>query len=304
MTLISDPSTSHDIDTSLPEVGPDGSRIPRLDSSVTVFCLGVALCLGGWFIPIGFRFVMLPLALWVPGHAIVSAAFGRHLDFGGFRRIGLSMALTLAAYPLTALSGLVLGFYWLKSTVIVGTFIVVSLCAAIIWRREQLDAAGRTEAPDRLEDPAEVGASRIRWSELILPFSSIALALVIGWASLFVFPRKAPDAYSSIALEGTWALTAHAVPANPANEVTVTYRIDNRTPQVQEYVVRSAVVDGPDWGTASVAIEPGEAYVGTVTGPIAAGSCRSRLEIDMDVLGDDEDHFPLAVFFRDSTIDC
>ena len=45
MTLISDPSTTHDVDTTLPSIEPDGSRIPRLDSSVTVFLLGVVLVL-------------------------------------------------------------------------------------------------------------------------------------------------------------------------------------------------------------------------------------------------------------------
>lgn len=304
MTLISDPSTTHDIDTSLPPLEPVGSRIPRLDSAITVFALGVVLCLGGWFIPEGARFVMLPLAFWVPGHAFVSAAFGQHLDVGGFRRIGLEMAITLTSYPLIALSGLVLGFYWLKSTVIIGTLLLVSLCSAVIWRREQLEARGRVEEPDRLEEPAEVGASRIRWSELVLPFSSISLALLIAAASLVVFPRKAPDPYNAIALEGTWALAAHAVPANPSNDVSVTYRIDNRTTEVQEYVVRSGIVDGPEWETQVVAIEPGEFYIGTATGRIAEDRCRSRLEIDMDVVGDDEDHFPLALFFRDSTIEC
>ncbi|MEM1335616.1 MAG: DUF1616 domain-containing protein, partial [Actinomycetota bacterium] len=245
-----------------------------------------------------------PLAAFVPGHAIVCAVFGDHLDFGGFRRVGLSMALTLAAYPMMALAGIVVGRYWTHGTVVGGTFLLTVGCAFVQWRREVRTAEGRTAEPDRIEEPAEVGPSRIRISELILPGISIGLALLIAWASISVFPRKAPDEFSSIALEGTWALTARAVPANPSNDVSVTFRIDNETTSVQEYVVRSAIVDGPGWETKTQVLEPGQAWVDTVSGRIAEGRCRSRLEIDMEVVGDAEDHFPLAVFFRDSTIEC
>lgn len=304
MTMTSEPSS---IDTSvddLPSLEPDGTRINWLTSSVAVFSLGLVLCVGAWLIPESYRFVLWPLAMFVPGHAIVTAVFGDHLDFGGFRRVGLSMALTLAAYPLVALSALIVGRRWTEGTVLVGSFLLISACAATIRRREVRAQYGRTDAPDRTEEPAEVGSSRIRLSELVLPGFSIGLALLIAWASLFVFPRKAPDEFSSIALEGTWALTARSVPANPSRDVAVTFRIDNETTTVQEYVVTSGIVDGPDWETKSQVLEPGQAWVDTVSGRVAPGRCRSRLEIDMTVVGDPEDHFPLAVFFRDSTIEC
>ncbi len=307
MTLTSDPRPSADpsvADDDLPSIEPEGTRIDWLTSSWSILTLGVVLCSGALLIPAEFRFVMWPLAMYVPGHAIVTAVFGDHLDFSGFRRVGLSMALTLAAYPMLALAGLVVGRYWTRGTIVGGTFLLVSACAFVVWRREQRAAAGLVDEPDQVEEPAEVGSSRIRITELILPTCSIGLALLIAWASLFVFPRKAPDEFSSIALEGTWALTARAVPANPSRDVEVTFRIDNETTQVQEYVVRSGIVDGPEWETKTQILEPGQAWVSTVAGRIAEDRCRSRLEIDMEVVGDDEDHFPLAVFFRDSTIEC
>ena len=94
------------------------------------------------------------------------------------------------------------------------------------------------------------------------------------------------------------------MPANPSNDVSVTFRVDNETTQVQEYVIRAGIVDGPGWETKRQVLEPGQAWVDTVSGRIAEDRCRSRLEIDMEVVGDSEDHFPLAVFFRDSTIEC
>lgn len=288
----------------LPSIEPEGSEFHWLTSWMTVLGLGLLLCAGGLLIPIEYRFVMWPLAVFFPGHAIVCAVFGDHLDFGGFRRVGLSMALTLAAYPMMALAGIVVGRYWTHGTVIGGTFILTAGCAFVVWRREQRALLGRVAEPDRVEEPAEVGPSRIRISELFLPGASILLSLLIAWASLSIFPRKAPDAFSSIALEGTWALTARAVPANPSNDVSVTFRVDNETTQVQEYVIRSGIVDGPGWETKRQVLEPGQAWVDTVSGRIAEDRCRSRLEIDMEVVGDDEDHFPLAVFFRDSTIEC
>ena len=288
----------------LPSLDPDGREFHWLTSWMAVLGLGLVLCAGGVFIPVEYRFVMWPLAVFVPGHAIVCALFGDHLDFGGVRRVGLSMALTLAAYPMMALTGLVLGRTWTHATVIAGTLILTLGCAFVVRRRTVRTRQGWASEPGRVEEAAEVGPSRVRISELLLPGASIGLALLIAWASVSVFPRKAPDAFSSIALEGTWALTARAVPANPSNDVSVTFRVDNETNRAQEYIIRSGIVDGPEWETKRQILEPGQAWVDTVSGRVADGRCRARLEIDMEVVGDREDHFPLAVFFRDSTIEC
>ncbi|MEO0492529.1 MAG: DUF1616 domain-containing protein [Actinomycetota bacterium] len=307
MTLTSGPRPPADETVTpddLPSLEPEGTELHWLTSSVAILVLGLVLCAGGLFIPIEYRFVLWPLAVFVPGHAIVCAVFGDHLDFGGFRRVGLSMALTLAAYPMMALTGIVVGRYWTHGTVVGGTLLLTVACAFVQWRREVRAEQGLVAEPDRREEPAEVGPSRLRVTELLLPGGSIVLALLIAWASITVFPRKAPDEFSSISLEGTWALTARAVPANPSNDVSVTFRIDNETTRVQVYVVTAAIVDGPGWETKTQILEPGQAWVDTVSGRIADGRCRSRLEIDMEVVGGDEDHFPLAVFFRDSTIEC
>ena len=182
-----------------------------------------------------------------------------------------------------------------------GTIFLCTLCAAVIHRR-----TGRENIDHEAAVVAEAAPEGLllRARELIVPFAAMAAALTIVWGSVHVLPRKAPDAFSSISLDGTWALTARAVPANPSRDVEVTYRIDNKTPRTQEYAVSASIVDGPEWSATTVTIEAGASWVGTVSGRIMADSCRSRLEIDMMVVGDPEDHFPLAVFFRDSTLEC
>jgi len=287
------------------DTAPDEGRLmPHFDSAVAVFALGLVLATGGLLLPTSVRWIMWPLAMTVPGHAIISAAFGRHLDFSGFRRAGLTAAMTLVAYPLLALTGLVLGLRLTHLSVVLSTAVLTSGCAGVILRRERSEAVLGIDHPEQLEEPPEVGSSRIRLSELIIPTLAIGTSMLIALASISVFPRKAPDEFSSIALEGTWALAAHVVPADPGRDITVSFRIDNETTRRQEYIVRAAMVDGPDWSTRTRILEPGQAWVDTVGGRVTPGSCRSRLEIDMEVVGDPEDHFPLAVFFRDNTIDC
>ncbi|MEM7142708.1 MAG: DUF1616 domain-containing protein [Actinomycetota bacterium] len=271
---------------------------PSLSSAITILVLGTVLALGGFFLPTGIRWVMWPLAMIVPGHAVVCAVFGHDLDFGGFRRAGLSAALTLICYPLIALTALVLGFRLTATVVSVGTFLLCAGCAAIVHRRERRDRA----APTVPVEP-RVGR-RLQVAELLVPGGAIVGSMLIVLASLQLFPRQPAEEFSVIALAGTWALTARAVPANPSRDVEVTYRIENRTGRVQEYEITAGIVDGPQWTGAAVAIEPGATWVGTTVGRALEDSCRSQLEIDMRVIGDAEDHFPLKIFLRDSTIDC
>ncbi|MFT5202174.1 MAG: hypothetical protein ACI9C1_001559 [Candidatus Aldehydirespiratoraceae bacterium] len=98
--------------------------------------------------------------------------------------------------------------------------------------------------------------------------------------------------------------TARGVPADPARYVTVTFRVDNQTVSTQEYEVRSAIKDGPECTGNVVASKSGESLIGSTTGGAMEDSCRPRFEIDMSVVHNSEDHFPLAVFVSDSTIRC
>ena len=271
-----------------------------IDRARTIVFLGSIMCLGVLVLPPVVRWVMLPLAFTLPGHALVVAIFGQQLEFGGFRRVGLSAAMTLVVYPLFALTALVAGARWTETTVVVSTMLLIGGCAAVIARRKVRAQRG----VPRIEPRSEAYEVTIPGRDLVVPALAIGLSVLITWASVSVLPRKPLDEFSSIALDGTWALTARAVPVDPERTTVVQFRVTNETTSELSYVVTAGIVDGPDWTGATETLAPGATWIGEAEGQALAGSCRSKLEIDMHVVDDQTNHYPLAVYFRDQTISC
>jgi hypothetical protein len=89
----------------------------------------------------------------------------------------------------------VLGFGLTATVVSLGTFVLCTGCAGIVWRRERHEAL--TNAND-LESGAPRVGRRLQLAELVVPFGAVLLSMLIALASLSVFPRKAPDDFNSM----------------------------------------------------------------------------------------------------------
>jgi len=283
------------------QVSLDKDGFFPVDRARSLLVMAALLTLGSTLLPTSVRWIMVPLAFALPGHAIVCATFGRHLEFGGVRRVGLSIAITLTTYPIIALTALVLEMRMTKTVVVAGTDILIGGCAAVVARRASLRRRGLSE-PEPVSDHYADATIRVR--ELLIPGSAMVAAIVVVFASVVVLPRRLPDEYSSIALDGTWALVSRAVPVEPGHPIEVQFQVVNKTREVHDYTVSGQIVEGPAWSSVTKRLQPNEVWKDTVTGEAKSGSCRSRLNISMTVTGDAVAHSPLAVFLRDRSIQC
>jgi len=272
-----------------------------LDRARSLLVMAALLTLGATLLPTSVRWLTLPLAFALPGHAMVCAIFGRHLEFGGVRRAALSIALTLTSYPIIALTALVFEMRMTKFVVVGGTDVLVGGCAAIVARRAWLRRRGVGE-PDPVSN--QYADATIRFRELIIPGAAMITAILVVLASVVVLPRRLPDEYSSIALDGTWALASRVVPVDPGRSIEVQFEVTNRTREVHNYTVSGQVADGPAWSSVTKRLQPQEVWNGTVSGQAKKGSCRSRLNIELSVTGESITHSPLAVYLSDRSIQC
>jgi len=272
-----------------------------IDRARSLLVMAALLTLGATLLPTSVRWLTVPLAFALPGHAMVCAIFGRHLEFGGVRRAALSIAITLTTYPIIALIALVLEMRMTKFVVVVGTDILIGGCSAVVARRASLRRRGLAE-PEPVSEHYADASIRIR--ELLIPGTAMAAAVLVVLASVVVLPRRLPDEYSSIALDGTWALASRAVPVDPGRSIEVQFQVVNKTREVHDYMVSGQVVDGPTWTTATKRLQPDEIWKGTVSGQAKTGSCRSRLNVELSVTGETAAHSPLAVFLRDRSVQC
>ncbi len=279
----------------------DNDGFFALDRARSLLVMAAVLTLGSVLLPTSVRWLTLPLAFALPGHAMVCAIFGRHLEFGGVRRAALSIALTLTSYPIIALSALVFEMRMTKTVIVVGTDMLVGGCATVVARRAWLRQRGLAEAEPVSDHYAD---ATIRIRELIIPGTAMVTAILVVLASVVVLPRRPPDEYSSIALDGTWALASRVVPVDPGRSIEVQFEVANRTREVHDYTVSGQVVDGPSWSAVTKRLRPQEVWKGTVSGPVKAGSCRSRLNIQLSVTGESVRHSPLAIFLSDRSVEC
>ncbi len=250
-------------------------------------------------LPPAVRWILVPAALVVPGHALVSALFGQHLEFGGVRRLALTVVLSFVAYSLAALAVFAAGFRMSRVTVVVSIELLAWACAGVVAHRKVRAQRGEPVS----DPPPPTYRPRLEIRHLVVPLGAMTLALVVAWGSVHVLPRRPPEEYSAIAFDGTWALVNRTVPVDPGTDTVVQFRVFNRTRSEQTYDVDARIDEGPRWSSATLVVPALSSASGTVTGRVPAGACHARLEVAMHV-DDGIERDPLVVYFRDVDADC
>lgn len=280
-----------------PADGPD-RRLPVDSARFLVASATVTLVLS-FVLPTAVRWLLVPAVLLLPGHAFVCAAFGRRLEFGGVRRICLSVLLSLVTYPILALAVSGLSVPMSHRTVAASTWLFVAACAAVVARRRI--RSDRGVITDDVPPPGY--RPQVDWRQLVVPGTAILASLVIVWAGVQFLPRKAPTPFSAASFAGPWALVDSVVPVEPGTEPVVEVRVANRTTGTERYTVSATVVGGPEWSTTSLEIAPGSSDTTTVTGAVPAGACRAKVEVRVrPVQGPALD--PLTLYVRDRAAAC
>ena len=282
----------------------DPGAVPMTERPLVLVGLVTALVALS-LLPDGIRWITTPLAFWLPGHALVTAVFGRRLEFGGVRRICLELLLTLATYPILALAVFSLAIPMSHETVAVSTWLFVAGCAAVAEVRQRRGARRRGAAGRAAAAPPRTPAVDVR--QLVVPGLAMGAMLLIAWGSLHVLPRAEPVPFSSVALAGPWSLVQGAVPYDAGVDPSIEVAITNQTSGDEDYeitaVVRNADGTTASWPATSASLAAGETRTITVTGPLPAGRCRAQVAVAVTPnRGPALD--PLTVPFRDRAASC
>lgn len=237
----------------------------------------------------------LPLLLFLPGYAIVSALFPRAAGLDGVERVAVGFGLSLTTIPLVALGLDHSPWSVARVPVAIALLLVtVTASAVAVVRRVRAGATDRYAAavrPPRLPRPRSWDwPLRLGVGAMIGAF----LLLAVGGASA-VYTRFAGQPLTEFALynpEGRAAFYDRQLPVGEPAALLV--EVTNREGGERAYSVvvggAAAAVDPPP----SIALADGEAWSGTVR--FVVGAAGQRLPVQFDLRRADDP--PTAAPYR------
>lgn len=232
--------------------------------------------------------VELPLALLLPGAAILVAARGAR-PARPASDVGLALVLSFATWMAIALGCHILQQLYTTTAVIVGADLVVVACAAICLLRGT-----------PLTTLTGSAAGRVPGAQLLA--YALAVVAVIGIVAVATRsgPPPAPYAgpYTEIALAGPWASVRSAVAVTGGSgPVSVELSVANHTDSVKTYEV-VPVMRGSRWEPQTFALEPGASWRGVVRGTVPAGGCLHRLLVTVGEAGASKTTGSVTLWFQ------
>ena len=227
--------------------------------------------------------VTLPLALLLPGHALLAALdrSDRSLGMGG--RLALRVAASLAMISLTVLAvGSAIGVS--QESVVAGVWIVTSVAALAGWNRA---------VPTRAETPGP------HWTQsgVVLALTAlVALVVVVGALVLLPDPLDAP--YSRLSVAGSTKASGSPIRVTSGTTASVRVQVENGTGRSRSYRVIPAIDGGALWKAPKVQLGPGETWTGTIEGTIPRDACLARLTVALASNGKPAGVAPLVLYVR------
>ena len=245
--------------------------------------------------------IALPLALLVPGYALVLALFRRRAPLDTAPLLALVTLLSTAFYPLLALALHGIGLPLSSETVLAGTDVAVLVLAVLTRARAPSPSTIRpivgTEAGQSAHTALVISPSTgpaahsaaagaaYRGGACAAPWGlGIALTIVCGGLGLIGATRALPTApaapYTAFYLSGRWSRLSSVVLVAPGHRLAVTIGVANNTGRRQTYRL-SPLLDGDHWRAYSLTVAAGGAWAGTVSGRVPAGGCLRRLTLTL-----------------------
>lgn len=276
---------------SVPEGGADdrpGGDVSRFDewSDPTLVLAAAGVLALVALVPHPARsLVTLPLALVLPGHALLAALDrpDRRLPGGG--RLALRAVLSLAALSLVTLAvGWLVGVG--KLAVVTGSWAFASACAIAAWRHPPPARRARHRSP-------------FTQSGVLIGLASLGIVAVVA-AAVLLLPEPRQEPFNRLALTGGARDLGNPVATTTAATAPdIEVEVENGTGSTASYRVVPAIDAGHAWEAPEASLEPGETHTFTVSGPLPRGACVSRLTITLSVDGEDSGVAPLVLYLRD-----
>jgi len=237
--------------------------------------------------------VTLPLALLVPGYAVVLALFGRRLPLDAAPLAALTALLSMAFYPLLALVLYAAGWPLATGSVLAGTDAAILLFTAVAAARMATLHPPLRQAALRpplvnteMEDEESGSASRRPRGPARLALGGLGVAamlILLGAVTVGttrVLPASPAAPSTAFYLAGRWSRLSSVVSLAPGHRLAVVVGIANNTGRRQVYRL-SPLLDGARWRAVMVTLPAGATWTGTVAGPVPAGGCLRRLSLTL-----------------------
>lgn len=229
--------------------------------------------------------IALPLALLLPGYAVLSAAFGRQQRHDLAAVLALSALLSLAIY---ALLGVVLYVITIPiseaSVLIAADGLVIGLAAITVARTR----AGTPPAAWPSPPPEPMAARRSPWSGArggFLFAATIGVAIAALLVAMGLLPKPPAQQYTQFYLAGRWSHVSSVITTHPHQPLTVEVGLTNRTLHRQAYRIVPSLDNAPSWPAREVTVPSGHSWTGVVTGDVPASGCAHRLSIELRLKG-------------------
>ena len=243
----------------------------------------------GIYLPAPLRaVVVLPIALTLPGYALLAGLRTRRVGDDPLATLAVSATVSVALLVLAALA-----MYSAQVRVSASgiAHVIVAFVAVMILLAPSLRMAPATTRGEF----ALQGVST--FAGLVLPAVAVGAAVGVVALSLALLPGAAVARFTEMALTGPHAIAAEAelVPPQVTQQVPITLR--NRSGGTQVYAIEPIMEHGRWYGT-TVRLREGERWTGAVVGRVPAGGCLHRLRITARPLARSDRAVSVTTWFR------
>lgn len=247
------------------------SRVERiLNASAVPTLAGLGLLLiGALLLPESVRWVVAPLALLLPGHALLLAV-GVDLELDPAPALALRTVASLAVYVLVTVAVGGVGLALTDTVVLAAVVLATLVLVAIGWAREPRPATPTIAAA--VEGPGRDGALRH-------PVIVLTGTLLIALGVLVVGHARSPGVdeppFTELSLAGDRAAVAPIQVRDGRAGVRV--RVGNGSDRARAYVVAATAGAATSWRAVRVEVDAGAAQTVRLAGDVPTPGCPGRI---------------------------
>jgi uncharacterized membrane protein len=225
----------------------------------------------------------LPLALLVPGYAVLMAAFGHRPRRDAPLTLVFTVVLSMATYPLVALALSAAAIPIRTGSVMLSTDGLVALlvAVAVLRTRRERRIIGVFVVPFVTTAELRSPWNGARGGVLVAALMASAIAALA--AALPLWPAPTDQPYTQFYLAGSWAHLSAMVQVRPNQRLAVELGITNQTHRRQSYQIVPRLDGGPGWPGRTVTVPDGRSWRGSLDGDVPPDGCVHRLSIALHV---------------------
>ena len=243
----------------------------------------------GIYLPTPLRaLAVLPVALTLPGYAMLAGLRTRRVGDDPLATLALSAIVSVALLALAALA-------MYAAEVRVSAASVAHVIVAFVAVMVLLAPTLRSAPASTRGELALQGVGSFRG--LVLPAVAVGAAIGVVVLALALLPGTPTARFTDVSLAGPLATDSGPALVAPFVTQQVPVTVRNRSGGTQVYAIEPAMEHGRWYGT-TVRLLEGERWTGSVVGRVPAGGCLHRLRITARPLARSDRAVSVTTWFR------